>query len=219
MLAFLMVDKRWAMINTVLPAMSRSRASCTRCSFSASRALPTRNGVRKQRRQSTHTTRSRASYHTRSCPRHFHCDQNYNGSCPYTSTIYFLYSKTIMARKPGTLDFHWPAVTEVESAGYGCCWAWWGLITNMIELKLEPSTLTGPVHCLPAVTVQPDPVTFTWKGGKQHFQLYHLEAQNSKFWVWEELDCTITHSTKICLPGCFIEEKNFGILKKEKHYF
>lgn len=38
-LAFFTVDRRWAMTSTVLPSASRSSASCTRCSFSASSAL------------------------------------------------------------------------------------------------------------------------------------------------------------------------------------
>ena len=37
--ASLTVDKRWAMINTVLPFMALSMASCTRYSLSASKAL------------------------------------------------------------------------------------------------------------------------------------------------------------------------------------
>lgn len=44
--AFWIVDRRWAMIKTVLPSISRSRASCTRYSFSASKAL-TRNEKQK----------------------------------------------------------------------------------------------------------------------------------------------------------------------------
>lgn len=42
--ALWMVERRWAMINTVRPSISRSNASCTRNSFSASRALKQRPG-------------------------------------------------------------------------------------------------------------------------------------------------------------------------------
>lgn len=37
--ASLTVDRRWAMINTVLPFIALSMASCTKCSLSASKAL------------------------------------------------------------------------------------------------------------------------------------------------------------------------------------
>lgn len=40
-----MVDRRCAIVSTVLPRISRSNASCTRYSLSASRALQTNDAV------------------------------------------------------------------------------------------------------------------------------------------------------------------------------
>lgn len=71
-LAFLMVDRRWAIINTVLPSISRSRASCTRYSFSASNAL---NGkTREKAKMSEPRTRVSKPFPV-SHTANFHCDR------------------------------------------------------------------------------------------------------------------------------------------------
>lgn len=36
-------------------------------------------------------------------------------------------------------------------------------------------------------------------------------------WKRKRLLYTVTHSAEIASPGCFIQEKDFGILKKDKH--
>lgn len=93
--AFLMVDRRWAMINTVLPSISRSRASCTRCSFSASSAL--RQGTREKAKTSEPGALCAQAFpvtHTQNS----HCDRE--GNCLGLLPIFYAI-KTLLEKELG----------------------------------------------------------------------------------------------------------------------